>query len=437
MLSFNSHIFLFLILPLSSVFTLMIRRYSRSFYILSLGFLSCLFYHLMDYSHVGILVGSIFVNFFFIKKHIPLGLSVSANLLALLVFKYLRWGTGDSPYIPLGISFFILQQISSLVDTKKVPEKAEKLTFNEYFTYVSMYPQLIAGPIIRITGFVNQIRTEKIFGEVDFRKATLFIIMGLFKKVVVADSIAAYVVPGLNLWQAGEIPPHANILTHNILYGFMVYYDFSGYSEMAVGIAHLMGFKLPKNFDSPFKQTTITGLWRNWHITIHNFMIDYFFRPFIRYLKPMPALFLTFFFISVWHGSTTNFILFGLYHALLVTAYKLVNIKWPKAVGIPLTSILFGAGSVLFYGRQNLARMSECFVEQFSSVSLNTFSGPDFAILLVACAFTYFMPNTYDYIREEKYNIKNKYLESFFFALVCFVTAIFMDRTRGYIYFEF
>ncbi|MCR9205885.1 MAG: hypothetical protein NXH75_14980, partial [Halobacteriovoraceae bacterium] len=377
-MSFNTHTFIFLILPLTTVLGLLIRRSFQKAYLLYLGLLSLILYSIMDYSQFGILMGSILINFFFIKKRTPLILSVSTNLSILLVFKYLKIGLGTSPYIPLGISFFILQQISSLVDSHKPPKNNKDLSIIEYASFVSMYPQLIAGPIIRLDYFLEQVREKKIFKEIDFRTAFLFICMGLFKKVVIADSISAFIYPELDQWMAGEIPPHAGVYCLSTLYGFMVYFDFSGYSEMAVGIAHLMGFKLPQNFNSPFKQTTIIGLWRNWHITIHDFMVDYFFKPFSKYSPPIVALFFTFFFISVWHGSTINFIFFGLYMAILVTLYRILNFKWPKYIGLPLTTLLFGSSGPFFFGRQSASRVLQSFLEQFSTVSLDTFQRSEF-----------------------------------------------------------
>lgn len=443
MLSFNSSLFLFLILPLSSAVTLLMREKGKAYYLIFISILSCVFYHFMDNSLLALLVGSALFNYFCIKKHIRLIFSVSINLGLLLVFKYLKDDLTTLNAIPLGVSFFILQQISALVDTKKKKTKdkdkplGQNLTLSEYLTFVTMYPQLIAGPIIRLEGFIDQIRSKRIYETFDFRTGSLFIIMGLFKKVVIADSIAAFIFPELTLWSSGQLETTPHTLTHNALYGFMVYFDFSGYSEMAVGIAHFMGFKLPMNFDSPFKRSTIADFWRHWHITIHNFMIDYFFRPFVKYLRPIPALFMTFFFISVWHGSSTNFLLFGLYHALIVVMSKITPFKLPRSLGVPFTTLLFSLSGIFFHGRQNFKGLITDFIEQITSINMKTFISYDFLVFVIICSFLYLAPNTYNYVRDKKFNISNPKLEALFFGFIAFVVAVFMDRSRGYVYFEF
>jgi alginate O-acetyltransferase complex protein AlgI len=264
--------------------------------------------------------------------------SLVVNLGMLFFFKYLNFFSYnaeflfgkmgvyyDSPVLeiilPLGISFYTFQSLSYTFDVFKGKDKAER-HFGYFALYVSYFPQLVAGPIERAGRLIPQLRLHKPADKDDIQYAINKILLGFFKKVVVADNIGPFVD------QLYNNVPSASGLQYAIaavLFTVQLFCDFSGYTDIAMGSARLMGVKLMDNFDRPFLATNLNNAWSKWHISLTSWIGDYVFRPWIRKSPKNVKLIIltTFVIIGFWHGPTWNFVLFGLFHGVAMILQRM------------------------------------------------------------------------------------------------------------------
>lgn len=267
------------------------------------------------------------------RGYVFLSLLIDLGLLA--YFKYTNffceffiplWGGHFEPldiFLPVGISFFTFQSLSYTIDIYRGELKPLK-NLLDYAFYVSFFPQLVAGPIVRARDFVPQIRKQLLVTNEMFGKGVFLIIAGLFKKAVISDYISVNFVERIfdnpSLYSGLE-----NLLG---VYGYtlQIYCDFSGYSDMAIGIALLLGFHFPQNFNSPYKSDSITDFWRRWHISLSSWLRDYLYislggnrkGEFRTYLNLVITMLLG----GLWHGANWNFILWGALHGVAQAVYK-------------------------------------------------------------------------------------------------------------------
>jgi alginate O-acetyltransferase complex protein AlgI len=379
---FNSWAFLLGFLPITLLgFWIAQKYFSLRSVSLWLLFISVFFYGYWDYHNLFILIPSILVNYGIyccmknayehkknLKRFMILGMCF--NILLLLYYKYRYFIAHDIFHmdisskiieIPLGISFFTFTQIAFLVDSYKNFFKKNDLV--NYSLFVTYFPHLIAGPIINFKSVYPQLTNSSKF-SLSWNSTSLAIVLfsiGLFKKCVLADNLVDAVPIAFD--------PRATFyflecFTGVLSYTLQLYFDFSGYSDMAVGLSYLFGLQIPFNFNSPYKATSIIDFWRRWHITLSNFLREYLYiplggnrcSPFRHYLN----LFLTMTIGGIWHGASWNFLLWGVYHGILLIINHLWknlltfwNFKSPapyltKFLGLVLTFILVCGGWVLF-----------------------------------------------------------------------------------------
>ena len=232
--------------------------------------------------------------------------------------------------LPIGISFYTFQAISYLIDIYRGQVNGNR-NFIKYSAYIAMFPQLVAGPIVRFQEISRQLSMPKISHD-DIRIGTYFFIIGLSKKILIADSLA----PLVDLVFDGGTNNVYNfyiIFIATVAYALQLYFDFSGYSEMAIGIGRLLGFKFPQNFNSPYKAVSLTEFWRRWHMSLTFWIRDYVYIPmggnrkgiFRRYLN----IIFTMLIFGLWHGAGWNFVLWGGGHgaALVLENIFFNNIK--------------------------------------------------------------------------------------------------------------
>lgn len=273
------------------------------------------------------------------RRKILLIAGIAGNLIPLLYFKYsgffieslnavaeTEFGTADI-FLPLGISFFTFQNVAYLIDIYQ--RRIAPVSFRDYVLFISFFPQLIAGPIVHAQEFVPQILAFK--GREQFWQnmatgSSLFI-MGLFKKVVLADSLSRFSTPVFTLAAAGSPISFFDGWTGALSYTFQLYFDFSGYSDMALGLALMFGFRLPINFLSPYKSTDIGQFWRTWHMTLSRFFRDYLYIPLggnrVPPLRQVTNLILTMFLAGLWHGAGWTFVIWGLLHGVYLVLHRL------------------------------------------------------------------------------------------------------------------
>lgn len=351
---FNSYEFIFFFLPCALFgFFSVCRFWGIEAGIKCLAFASLFFYGWWNPIYLLLIAFSILFNYsvgglfnlsfqgnVVLKKKLILAVGISCNLGLLAYFKYanffvenVNYLTGmsltiDTIILPLAISFFTFQQIAYLVDAYSGLVRDYK--FSHYVLFVTFFPQLIAGPIVHHKQMLPQfMRSETLkpqIGNISLG-ATIFCI-GLFKKAVLADGIAQYATPVFNAAQAGETLTFFEAWGGALAYTFQLYFDFSGYSDMAIGAALMFGIRLPMNFFSPYKSTSIVEFWRRWHITLSTFLRDYVYIPLggsrngktRRYANLMTTMLLG----GLWHGAGWTFVVWGALHGF----YLVINHAW-------------------------------------------------------------------------------------------------------------
>ncbi|WP_417382832.1 MBOAT family O-acyltransferase [Gimesia sp.] len=342
---FQSAGFIFVFLPLTLVFYYCIKsKYGIHPSLLLLCLSSVIFYSVYNPNHVAVIIVSILFNYWVASKISErnsstfLFIGVSFNLLLLGWFKYflLLSETVNSVLylelelpdiiLPIAISFFTFQQISYLVDLYR--KEAKLYPFLQYFTFVTFFPQLIAGPIIHHKEIFPQLNERYLnrnkIGANLAIGGTLFC-LGLIKKLGIADSVAPFADDLFNMSGVGYTPPLLDAWLGVGAYSLQIYFDFSGYSDMALGLARMFGIRLPLNFYSPYRATNIVDFWRCWHITLSRFLRKYLYFPlggnrhgiFRRYAN----LFLVMILGGLWHGADWTFALWGGLHGLYLSLY--------------------------------------------------------------------------------------------------------------------
>ncbi|MDH3690984.1 MAG: MBOAT family protein [Gammaproteobacteria bacterium] len=369
---FNSQAFLLLFLPITVALYYLFSRSPRV-RICLLICASLVFYGYWDIRFIPLLLGSVVFNWLFAslyrkrdqRRFVILG--VALNLLVIGIFKYANFFAENLAFLvdgefeswniilPLGISFFTFQQISYLVDLHR--GVAPIYPPSRYFLYVTFFPQLIAGPIVRHNEILGQFELDPCRDgahERLSRGATLLLI-GLTKKVVIADRLAEIATPLFDRAANGEILTFAESWLAAGAYSLQLYFDFSGYSDMAIGLALLFGFALPINFNAPYLATSIREFWRRWHMTLSRFLRDYVYVPLggsrRGRMREAIALQITFLLGGLWHGAAWTFVLWGGLHGIAVVVNHLFArfpVHLPQAIAWLLTMTFVVFGWVLF-----------------------------------------------------------------------------------------
>ncbi|BCX49870.1 alginate O-acetylation protein [Haloferula helveola] len=453
---FNSYPYLFLFLPIALIGFHLLRRAP---FRVSIGFLvlmSFLYYGWWRPQDLWVIGASCGFNFLIGRRvsrlrdtrpgFATLTAGVVANLALLGWFKYA--GLFDKTFaaltgeglnfpeiiLPLGISFFTFQQIAYLVDAWR--GETEEYHFTDYLLFVSFFPQLIAGPIVHHKEMLPQFQQQKGRGlnSLDFSIGVTIIAIGLFKKIILADYLARTSGPIFDL----AASPEGRDLTigeawaGTLAYTLQIYFDFSGYSDMAIGSARLFGIRLPLNFDSPYKSFSIVEFWRRWHMTLSRFLRDYLYFPLggnrkgpsRRYVNLMLTMLLG----GLWHGAGWTFLMWGALHGL----YLCINHGWhhlrrnfklpaiPRPVGVLLTFLAvmfawipFRAGNYEFGADGSTSAAlgaTRNILESMFGLKGATFWPPDAAIvvkdsrafkpIILGLILVLFLPSTQQFMRH-------------------------------------
>lgn len=364
---FNSYVFIFIFLPCSLCFFHLLRDHLGVGVAMKfLSACSIIYYGWWNPPYVLLLLASIVLNFAFGKaisaspkpKRL-LCLGIAFNLLLLGYYKYAGFIVSNINYLceidylineillPIGISFFTFQQIAYLSDLSR--GKCKSYRFSDYFLFVTFYPQLIAGPIVHHSEMMPQFqKNRKTERSGDFAIGSTLFIIGLSKKVIIADSLAPYASMTFGHAADGVAFNIFEAWIASLSYTFQLYFDFSGYSDMAMGIAAMFGIFLPVNFLSPYKATSLIDFWRRWHITLSRFLRDYLYIPLGGNRKGKPRelanLFVTMAIGGLWHGANWTFVLWGVLHGVGLS----INHLCSKFTRKPRLGILFGFLTFLF-----------------------------------------------------------------------------------------
>jgi alginate O-acetyltransferase complex protein AlgI len=346
---FNSYQFIFLYLPLVVIVFFITARFNYYLAAGCLGIASLAFYSSWHYQDLYLLLPSIACNYvvgYWLPKLSPydrknsLVLAIAANLIVLGYFKYANffidnlnsissWQLSNAKIaLPLGISFFTFTQIAYLVDSYR--GKIKEFNPIQYLLFVTYFPHLIAGPILHHQDTISQFQQRKMYrwNSRNVMSGLLLFTIGLFKKVILADGVVGYVGPVFNAAKDGIVPSFGDSWLGALAYTLQLYFDFSGYSDMAIGLSLVFNIKLPINFVSPYQAINITDFWRRWHITLSNFLRDYLYIPlggnrhgqFRRYLNLLVTMLIG----GLWHGAGWTFIIWGGLHGI----YLVIHHGW-------------------------------------------------------------------------------------------------------------
>jgi alginate O-acetyltransferase complex protein AlgI len=422
---FNSTVFLYLFLPITwLIFRALRTKEQRYICMAAAGYV---FYSFWNYKFCALMLLSTLVSYTaglgFLKWEDPrrrrlcLILPVVFDLGLLAVFKYTNFALSNvnellaqfhgqplpllDVVLPVGISFYTFHTITYIVDSYRrviVPTR----NFFEFACYVSLFPQLVAGPIVRFR------QIEKDLDEIDhpsraqwIETGWSFLVLGMIKKVLIADSIAAIVNPALANFEALST---VGAWMCALGYTYQLYFDFSGYSDMAVGLGYLFGLRLPQNFDSPYRASDIADFWRRWHISLSSVLRDYLYIPLggSRHgsAKIYRNLLITMLLGGLWHGASWTYVLWGGYHGALLCVNRMAAgaiETVPVVVRRGITFLLVLAGWVLF--RASSFHMAEVwFVRMFSwqAGPTSTGAGTLLVLLLIAAGLSHFGRNTWE-----------------------------------------
>ncbi|MDA8918740.1 MBOAT family protein [Candidatus Pelagibacter sp.] len=338
---FHSHIFLFIFLPIVFSLYFLTKRFTIIDTKIILIFAGLIFYSWWNIYLAPLIIVSIIFNYFlghiliikekFSSKKRMLLIAIFLNVLFLIIFKYIdflifnlnHFSGSEFQYInlpfPLAMSFFTFQTIAYLVDC--YDGNIKKNSFKEYALFIIFFPQLIAGPIVSYNEMMSQFNNIK-NKFMNFRNILLgliIIFIGFFKKVIIADNLAIIVDAGFI--NHNNLEFFSGWLT-SLAFTFQIYFDFSGYIDMAIGAALLFNIKLPINFNSPFKSLSMIDFWRRWHITLSNFLMNYIYFPWLKslksinFFKTMLVTFFVFIIAGIWHGPSWLYVIFGTLHGI-------------------------------------------------------------------------------------------------------------------------
>ncbi len=397
-----------------------------------------------------------------LKRKAFLILSLVGNLGILGYFKYTNFfisnvngifQTGiplQDIFLPVGVSFFTFQSMSYTIDIYRNQLKPEN-NFTDFLFFVSFFPQLVAGPIVRASNFLPQIHTRIELSKADIGKALFLIIAGLLKKAVIADYISINFVDRVFDWPL-RYSGVENLLA---LYGYVlqIYCDFSGYSDMAIGLALLIGFRLPDNFNSPYKATSITDFWRRWHLSLSSWLRDYLYISLggnrISKVRTYINLMLTMLLGGLWHGASWNFVIWGGIHGIALSFDKFLNFpqrilanRFTKFLGIVLTFHIWTV-SMLFFRAQSTQHGIDMVTQIFTyfkpEVFLQFVSGYSvvFALIIIGFLSHYTPPKLEEYIKE-KLTSAPLFAQAAILTLVIWIVVQFKSLdVHPFIYFQF
>ena len=444
---FSSVSFLFYFFPIVLILYFLSPRKYRN---LILFISSLFFYFVGEKQYTLILLFSCAFNYFYakrIKDKKTLWFGVIVNLSLLIYFKYTNFIVNDvlgfnnlvNIVLPIGISFFTFQAISYLIDVYRGDVKASK-SFINFGTYLTFFPQLIAGPIVRYETVNGELIDRKENVDDASRGITRFCV-GLFKKVVIADTLGSIV----KLLSAIKVRSSLSYFLEMISATMQLYYDFSAYSDMAIGMALIFGFHFLENFNYPLIATSVKDFWRRWHISLSSFLKDYIYIPLggsrCSNSRHIFNLFVVWFLTGFWHGADYNFILWGLYFGLVLIIEKFVFRGFfdrHKIIGFVYTALIVNISFVIF-NHSNLLDVRNFIVGLFNFKYLvdkeTLFYLKNYVVFFIVCivGITPLCKNIYS-------RLKNKDLVNIVLIIILLVvsTAYIIDATfMPFLYFRF
>ena len=470
---FNSYEFIFLFLPITLIVYFTLNRFDKNR--LAKGWLvlaSFYFYSYFNKKYLILIVASIVVNYFvgklleekkdIVVRKILLICGVIFNVGMIGYYKYYDFFVENINYIfkinlpllhillPLGISFFTFQQLSFVVDSYY--RKNLRYDFLSYALFVTFFPQLIAGPIVLPTEMLPQFESEenKKINWANMNRGLYIFSIGLAKKVIIADSIASFANAGFDMMENLNF---VEAWLTSISYTLQLYFDFSGYCDMAIGIGLMFNILLPINFNSPYKSTNIQEFWQKWHMTLGRFLANYLYIPLGGNRKgekrTLLNLLIVFLISGIWHGAGWNFIIWGMLHGICILIHRVwknSKRKMNKFIGWFITMNLVNIFWI-FFRAKDLASAFKVIKGMFDISHIKSFLSLEFIkytstelgnkitmiFLIISIIIILFPKNSLNRIKnfkESKYNIIE-------LSIYMSLGIVFINRVSKFLYFNF
>ncbi|MBN2317352.1 MAG: MBOAT family protein [Sedimentisphaerales bacterium] len=478
-MSFTSHLFLFYFLPLVLLATYAVPRKRVTIRNVILLVANCLFYGWLDMRFLGLLLLSAVFNYFVsyvmsrkASKADRFGLLVLAlgmNLGCLGFFKYALFigkslnsvigvfGSAGFPLIklvlPIGISFYTFKVVSHVVDTYRTGRRPGSLL--NFLCYVSFFPQVLSGPIQRygtadataesLPSFAEQL-TQRTLTLDRFAQGIALFMLGFAKKILLADVIAS----SADVVFSASDPGVLDAWFGTLAYTFQLYFDFSGYSDMAIGLGLMLGIACGRNFNAPYRAVSITDFWRRWHVSLSGWFRDYLYIPLGGNRRGISRTYLNlvavFLLCGLWHGAAWTFVFWGIYHGLLLILERALGRKTfyaalPKSLQIVMTFILVSVGWVFFRSptfADALHRLTIMFTGAAAQGGASLLTGQLWTrgpiIMMTLCAILAFQP------RQGCDWIKNLTWNKILILVILFALALatlFAKSFTSFLYFQF
>jgi len=457
---FNSYAFLLVFLPCAIIVYALADPYPRLRMPVLIA-LSLFFYGYWDVRFLPLLIGSILINWLAAKWYVAtkqgaiVTAAIAANLAALAFFKYMNFfaetvtslGVPLGPFavaLPLGISFFTFHHIMYLVDLRRGKTGEYELT--RYALYIGFFPQAIAGPLARWHEVMHQFG-RKVYEpgwQRQFALGVTFIVIGLIEKVFIADPVGSLINPIYEQARSGAVAGGDAWLA--LGFGFQILFDFAGYSDIAIGLGLLFGVRLPFNFDTPLRATSLQDLWQRWHMTLMAFLRDYLFAPLanwrvvrgrLRLIQHFAAMFLTMALCGPWHGASWTFVLWGTLHGcglVIVSLWRRYGWRMPSLAGWALT-ISFSLLSAVIFRAVTLQAAQHIYEGLAVLPSLNTLARAYPIYVAAFCALA--LPASQDVVTWLAARPRRLVAAALGAAMVAVLVALGDREAYEFVYFQF
>ena len=437
---------------------------------------SYFFYAFLNYWLIGLIAFTTLVSYFGARgiekyanrKKLILVLVLIACLGTLFTFKYLDFTLSSigsifslcglnvsiqplNLILPVGISFYTFQTIGYVVDVYKGEIKAEH-HFGYFALFVSFFPQLVAGPIEEAGKLLPELRKEHRICFDDFSEGLKYVVSGFVKKILIADFLVQYVnsIYG-NLAERGGF----EILLATFLFGIVIYCDFSGYSEIALGLAKWMGIDLSKNFDRPYLSSSFKEFWRRWHITLNRFFTKYVYIPLggskHGRIRKYLCIFLVFFLSGLWHGASLHFVIWGVVCGVLLIIEDLLSpllskIKMnelaQKIIGIVLVYLVINLSWIFFRGQSMsdigiaFSRIFQGFASAFDTAFFSIINIIMMVAALITLPLVHYLPNI-EFQSKHRYGYVCVYVLLILVVSIAYINNLNLHGESSFIYFQF
>lgn len=449
---FNSYQYLLFYILFFSIF--FIIRSTR----LQIAFIciSCIyFYGSWNYSHIFVMIIICIFSYFsqFKFKSIDLFIPSLILMLSMLFFyKYYNFFAEQLLFfhikipdfnltLPIGISFYTFHAISFAIDKRRKVINQNPDKFINIVAYISFFPQLVAGPIVRASKYLPQLQKRKIFNKFMFKTGAFLFAIGLFKKIVIADNLGIYVDQVFS--HAGEATSGSHWLAF-YCYGVQIYYDFCGYSDMAIGVARTLGYKFSINFNRPYLSCSVTEFWRRWHISLSSWLRDYLYICLGGNRKGLFRTYINLFFVmllgGLWHGASWTFVVWGAIHGCYLAVERFFNFYPSKKITrfagnlVTVHLVLF---AWIFFRSHDFFSAYSYFYGMFDFSTLFIF-GTKFTVVKCLFMLSLFIFIEYNATYESFFILKNIKILLLFICVYLIIFMLFGNFSETpFIYFQF